>query len=53
MCWIAPGPAISASVNVCFDAILIEGESFQLGPRSRAACAPVPVVARPPPPSRQ
>ena len=48
MCWIAPGPAISASVKTCFGAIFTEGETFQPCPRSRAALAPVPVVARPP-----
>ena len=53
MCWIAPGPAISASVNICFGAIFTDGETFQPWPRSRAALAPVPSVALPPCPLRR
>ena len=35
-------------MNVCLGATFTDGEIFQPGPRSRAAAAPVPVVARPP-----
>ena len=48
MCWIAPGPWMSASVNVSPALIRIDGETFQPWPRSRAAFAPVPSVAMPP-----
>src|SRR5690348_9135527 len=50
MCWIAPGPAISAIVKVCPALITTEGDTFQPLPRSRAALAPVPSVACPPAP---
>lgn len=50
MCWIAPEPAISASRAVAPGAILIDGDTFQPGPRSRAAYSPVPLVAIPPRP---
>ena len=50
MCWIAPGPLMSASVNTCFGSMRTDGEIFQPRPRSRAACAPVPSVAMPPRP---
>jgi hypothetical protein len=45
-----PGPARSASTAVAPEAISMLGEIFQPGPRSRAAAAPVPCVAAPPPP---
>ena len=48
ICWIAPGPSISATVNVLLALIRTEGETFQLRPRSRAAFCPVPSVAMPP-----
>ena len=50
MCWIAPGPWMSAKVAVLCGAITMEGEIFQPWPRSRAAFAPVPSVAIPPRP---
>src|SRR6476660_3961139 len=50
MCWMAPGPAMSASVNVSPALISTDGETFQPLPRSRAARAPVPLIAWPPPP---
>src|SRR5690606_4384708 len=50
MCWIAPGPSISASVAVSFGWILMLGETFHPCPSSRAASAPVPSVALPPSP---
>src|SRR5947209_271317 len=37
-----------ASSNVSPGSMRTLGETFQLWPRSRAACAPVPSVARPP-----
>src|SRR5437763_11174335 len=48
MCWMAPGPSISASTAVLWPATLMEGETFQPWPSSRAAPAPVPSVALPP-----
>ena len=48
MCWIAPGPSISARVKVSPGLMLTEGEIFQPWPRSRATLAPVPSVAMPP-----
>ena len=50
ICWMAPGPSISASVQVSPASMRIEGEIFQRGPRPRAWTAPVPSVAWPPPP---
>src|SRR5262245_14068839 len=44
----APLPCTSASVNVVSGAMDTDGESFQPWPRSRAAFAPVPLVAMPP-----
>ena len=48
ICWIAPGPAMSASSRSSPGAISIEGETFQPWPRPRAQEAPVPSVAMPP-----
>ena len=48
ICWIAPGPSISATVNVLLALIRTDGETFQVRPRSRAAPWPVPSVAMPP-----
>src|ERR671936_2290140 len=48
MCWMAPGPSISASTAVLWPATLMEGETFQPRPNSRAATAPVPSMALPP-----
>jgi len=45
VCWIAPGPAISASVKVDRALMRTEGETFQPWPSSRAAFLPVPSVA--------
>src|SRR5438067_10526136 len=45
-----PGPCMSPSVKVWPGAIETDGETFQPRPRSRAACAPVPSVARAPAP---
>ena len=50
ICWIAPGPWISATVNVWCGSIRTEGDTFQPRPRSFAATAPVPSVAMPPAP---
>src|SRR6187549_1418730 len=49
-CVILPGPSIDASSNVEAAGTTTLGETFQPRPRSRAARAPVPSVARPPPP---
>src|SRR3982750_1786005 len=46
----APLPSISARVADAPGAILMLGETFHPCPRSRAASAPVPSVAMPPPP---
>jgi hypothetical protein len=48
---IRPGPSISARSNVAPGAMSTLGETFHPGPRSRAHSAPVPSVARPPPPA--
>src|SRR6185437_4015522 len=48
MCRITPGPATSATVCVPPAAISTDGDTFQPGPRSLAAAAPVPVAAPPP-----
>ncbi len=50
MCCSAPGPVISASVNVCPASMRTDGETFHPLPRSRDALAPVPLTACPPPP---
>ncbi len=48
ICWIAPGPSISATVNVVCAGMLTLGDTFHPWPSSRATCAPVPSVAMPP-----
>src|SRR4029077_7056871 len=48
MCWIAPGPLISATVYVVPAAMSTDGLIFQPFPRFRAAFAPVPSAAVPP-----
>src|SRR4029077_5814024 len=48
ICWIAPEPLISATVEVTPEAISTDGLIFQPWPSSRAALAPVPSVAVPP-----
>src|SRR5215831_18238517 len=50
ICWIAPEPSISARTRRSPAAIRIDGEIFQVRPKSRAALAPVPSVAMPPAP---
>src|SRR5215204_2509755 len=45
-----PEPSMSAIGNVVPGAMITEGDTFQPTPRSRAAPAPVPRVALPPPP---
>jgi hypothetical protein len=50
MCWMAPGPAISARVKVLPGSTFTDGEIFHFWPRSRAASLPVPSVAMPPSP---
>src|SRR3984957_9655865 len=50
ICWIEPGPSISAIINVLFAFISTEGLIFQPCPNSRAAPDPVPVSAFPPAP---
>src|SRR4051812_13086170 len=47
---ILPGPSISATTCVVPGATSTEGETFHPTPRSRAQAAPVPSVARAPPP---
>ena len=47
MCWIAPGPAMSAIVKVLLPGRWTLGDTFQPWPSSRAATAPVPSVAMP------
>src|SRR3954452_922398 len=47
---IRPGPSIAARSTVVCAAISMLGDTFQPRPRSRAGPAPVPSVARPPPP---
>jgi hypothetical protein len=47
---IRPGDAMEPSSKVWRPAISTEGETFQPIPSSRAQEAPVPSVARPPPP---
>src|SRR5699024_3765193 len=49
-CVILPAPAIRARSKVPWAGISTDGETFHPGPRSRAAEAPVPSVARAPPP---
>src|SRR5579859_2162013 len=46
----APGPSIAARTKVSPGPICTDGETFQPGPRSRAAAAPVPSTAIPPAP---
>ena len=48
MCWIAPGPSISARVKVRPASIFTEGDTFHFCPRSRADSLPVPSLAMPP-----
>src|SRR3954451_10285917 len=48
---ILPGPSMFARSKVSPALMSTLGEIFQPGPRSRALAAPVPVVARPPPPT--
>src|SRR5690242_12600499 len=50
MCWIAPEPSISATVNVSPGLTRTLGEIFQPWPRPFAWLAPVPSVAVPPRP---
>src|SRR6185312_1330013 len=50
ICWIEPGPSISAIVKVALDLMTTEGLIFQPWPSSRAAPDPVPFVAIPPAP---
>jgi hypothetical protein len=45
-----PEPSMSASTNVACGLIVIDGEIFHPGPRSRQGTAPVPSVAIPPRP---
>src|SRR5438552_853650 len=47
ICWMAPGPSISARVTVVFAGTWIEGDTFHPCPSSRAATAPVPSRAIP------
>src|SRR5436305_5619031 len=47
MCWIAPGPAMLASVKVLPGSMRMLGEIFHPMPSSRAAFLPVPSVAIP------
>ena len=48
MCVMQPGPRMSPSVKVVPALIFTDGETFQPGPSSLAACCPVPWVAIPP-----
>src|SRR5580704_1385862 len=48
ICWIAPDPSMSASVNVSPGWMITNGETFQPWPRSRAICAAGPSVDMPP-----
>ena len=48
ICWIAPSPAISASVKVPPGSMTTYGDIFQPGPRSRAWRAAGPSTAIPP-----
>ena len=48
MCWMAPGPLMSARVKVLLALMCTDGETFQPCPSSRAALLPVPSVAIPP-----
>src|ERR1700761_7746664 len=50
ICWIAPEPSMSASVNVSPGWMITNGEPFQPWPRSRAICAAGPSVDMPPAP---
>ena len=47
ICWMQPGPLISASVKVVPALMLTDGETFQPWPSSREARLPVPSVAMP------
>src|SRR6185369_15847910 len=47
ICWIAPGPVISASVNVDLAGTRTKGETFHPWPRSRAAPFAAPSVDMP------
>src|SRR5271169_5702910 len=47
ICWIAPGPVISARVKVDLAGTLTKGETFQPCPRSRAAPRAAPLVDMP------
>ena len=49
-CVISAGPSMFASSNVVRPSISTLGEIFQPAPRSAAQAAPVPSMARPPPP---
>src|ERR1700712_4834184 len=51
ICWMAPGPAISAITRVSPASLQIDGETFHPWPRPRAGLAPVPSVAIPPRPT--
>src|ERR1051325_10147776 len=48
ICWIAPGPWMSASVKVLLALTIADGETFHPCPSPRAAFSPVPFVAIPP-----
>ena len=48
ICWMVPGPLMSAISKVLCAATRTDGETFQPWPRSRAQPSPVPVVAIPP-----
>src|SRR6202167_3195708 len=50
MCVMSAGPVMSVSSNMVCPWMSTLGEIFQPGPRCAAAAAPVPSVARPPPP---
>src|SRR3954464_11625985 len=48
ICWMGPGPSISARVTLLLPAILMQGDTFQPLPNSRAASAPSPSIAMAP-----
>src|SRR5258708_10895112 len=50
ICWMAPGPPMSARTRVSPAAIVIDGDILHPRPSSRAGAAPVPSVAAPPRP---